>query len=352
MRLRNLQLAGPTFHEPGQLVSWMGAVQAQDYPGAKWALGQRLPGSTDDAVEAALAERAFVRTWMLRGTLHFVAADDLGWMLSLIAPRVISSSVGRMRQLELSEATLARTNRLLLDALQDEGPLKRKELFERVERAGISTQEQRGIHMLSRASLEGLIVQIGQRRNQAIYVPAAEFLARSPRLGRPESVLELARRYFTSHGPAALQDFTTWSGLPLGEARPALEALKPGLDLVKDGDRELWFAPSDPAVQLDPPVAYLLPAYDELMIGYRDRSAALPPEYAGVLSLANGLSPAIAIGGRICGIWTRSFQKGTTLVRARFFRPLEPEEEQAFDRTLQGYSAFLGMPVKRAETAL
>ena len=222
-RLHNHFLATPYPGRAEEMVAALGAVQGQDYLGTLWSLGLRSEISQAE-VEAAYAQPAekatLVRSWVMRGTLHFVAAADLIWMLELLAPRLRNGLARRYRELELDEKTRQRSDKLLVAVLQTEGPLGRKALLERLENAGISTAGQRGIHLLQHASLQGLLFQAAVRRNQAIF-ELCERLPQGIRFSSREAALaELARRYFTTHGPATVQDFTWWSGLGAAEAAP------------------------------------------------------------------------------------------------------------------------------------
>src|SRR5829696_8715383 len=156
-RLRNQRIAGVRFERPGEVVAWMGAVQAQDYLGALWALGLRMETATEKTIEQAIAERTVVRTWPMRGTLHFVAPADIRWMLALLAPRVIAGRPARYRQLELDQAVFDRSRDLLVSALEGGRQLTRDALYEILEAAGIATAGQRGIHILQRLALDGLL---------------------------------------------------------------------------------------------------------------------------------------------------------------------------------------------------
>jgi hypothetical protein len=175
-RLHSQQLEHTRLEKPIEVVTWLGAVQAQDYAGAKWSIGIRLPDSTDAGIEQAIADNTFFRTWAMRGTLHFVAASDIRWLLALVAPRIIARNARRYSELELDERTLARSNAVLADALQGGRQLNRSDLLGVLEQNSISTQGQRAAYMLQRASLDGLICQGVMRRNDPTYMSLDESL--------------------------------------------------------------------------------------------------------------------------------------------------------------------------------
>ncbi len=349
-RLCRQQIVTPRFVTPSAVVRWLGALQGQDYTGAKWAIGLRLPGSTDVDIEAAIANKVIVRTWALRGTLHLVAAEDLRWLVTLMAPHVLAGTARRFRELGLDEVTLMRSNMLIAHALQDGVPRSRSDLFAMLEAHGLTTGGQRGIHRLLRASLDGLIYQGVAQRNVPTFIALDETLPNSKTLTRDEAVVELARRYFTSHGPATQQDFVWWSGLPTADARMALDALKPQLSQENVGDQCYWMAATHAMDNADNATianVHLLPGFDEYLLGYRHRSAVLDPHYANrIVPGGNGVFyPTIVSNGRVVGTWKRVFKKGSVVISPQPFTGLTATEHTGFNAAAQRYGEFLGMPV-------
>mgnify|MGYP000868716530 FL=1 len=349
-RLANHHIGGATFAEPDAVVQWMGLIQAQDYLGALWAIGLRLPGVTEADIERALAARSIVRTWPARGTLHFVAAQDARWMLELLAPRVIARSRGRLQQVGLDEATLARSRQLFSAALQGGKQLTRAAMCQLLESAHISTAGQRGIYILGRLAQEGLLCFGAREGKQQTFTLLAEWVGPTEAKSRAEALAELARRYFTSHGPATVQDFVWWSGLTTADARAALEMAKPHLIQEALDEQAYWLSSSAPSAHEAPPTAYLLPAFDEYLVGYRDRSAVLEPAYARRTNNGGGiLSPTILIAGRVVGVWKRTLKKGSVVITPDWFSAPTAAQEQAFGRAALHYGAFLGLPVTLAD---
>jgi hypothetical protein len=342
-RLHTQQIARTHFKQPGALLTWLGAIQGQDYAGTKWTLGLRLPGSKDADIERALAGKAIVRSWILRGTLHFAAAEDLRWMIELVAERLISGSARRYRELELDEKTLVRSNDLLVKSLQGGQRRTRPELFAMLEQNGISTLGQRGVHLLQRASLDGLICQGETQRNQPTFFALEELPAAST-LSRDEALAELARRYFTSRGPATLQDFVWWSGLSTADARAGLDAVQEQLLQEVVEGQTYYCSPATPAVQDTSPAAYLLPGFDEYLLAYKDRRAVLDDPLYQRKTPTNGMLPAtIVIDGKVTGTWRRAFKKETVSLQANPFRELNKEEQAALVAAGKRYAVFLGM---------
>ncbi len=344
-RLHNHHITRPWLQTPPEVVGWLGAIQGQDYAGAKWSIGLRLPGSTDADIERALAGHAIVRTWLLRGTLHLAAAEDVRWMLALVAPRLIAGNARRYRELELDEPTLARSNDILAAALRDGALRERGELLAILEQHGISTAGQRATYMLQRASLDGLICQGAARRNKPTFYAIDHLPGRPRALARDEALAELARRYFTSRGPATLQDFIWWSGLTASDARAGLESIRAELVEQTVNGTQTWRPATEPPNGELPPV--LLPGFDEYLLGYQDRSAVLDSHYAQrVVPGGNGMfSPTIVIGGRVVGTWQRAVKKRAAIITLSPFAPLSEDELEAIAQAAQRYGAFMELPV-------
>lgn len=339
-RLRAQRLAPPASARVAEVVAWLGAVQAQDYRGGLWGIGQRVAGAREADVEAALAERTIVRTWPMRGTLHIVAADDVRWMLRMLAPRVIARAAGRHRQLRLDADTFARSRTVLERALAGR-QLTRPEAYAELERAGISTEGQRGIHILGELAMEGVLCMGAHRGKQATFARLDEWIPSSRELAGDEALAELAARYFTSHGPATVHDFAWWTGLTIGEARRAVEAA--GERVAPSADGACFAARSEPQAPPAGTLAHLLPAWDEYCVAYKDRSAFLDP--ADAARAKQGImSPVIAIDGRIAGTWKRAARKGRVVVQAALFARPGREARRVLDEAAARYGEFVGVP--------
>lgn len=338
-RLHNQQLTHTKFKEPAELISQMGAIQGQDYPGAKWAVGLRLPGTHDAQVEKAFTDKTIFRTWLMRGTLHFVAAKDIRWMLELLAPRIITSNARRYWELELDEKTLKHSNNVLKEALEGGRKLNRKELLIILQKWRISIEGQRAAYLLQRASLDGLICQCGMENNNPIYM-SMDSVPKN-RFKREEALAELARSYFKSRGPATLGDFMWWSGLMAVDARAGSEAVESEFIQERVGDDIYWHSGLKPGMP-DMPVAHLLPTYDEFLFAYRDRSASVNLKKT-ITGLKNRYRPTIAINGQIIGTWKRTFKKNTLVMEYNPFKTLNNAENQALSEAELVYREFMSM---------
>lgn len=346
-RLHSQRLVNSAFQTPADVVAWMGAMQGQDYTGAKLSVGLRLPGSTDADIEQAISDKLVLRTWLMRGTLHLVAAADIRWMVALLAEQTIGSRALRYRELELEQSTLLRANELLADALRDGKQLTRPELFAILQANGISTAGQRGVHMLQRASMDGLICQTVVTRNQPTFMAMDSRVPEFRPLAREEALAALARRYFTSRSPASLQDFIAWSGLTAADARTGLEAVKEQLVEEKIEGKSYWVCSAGQPREFNPPKLLMLPGFDEFLLGYRDRSAALDPQYfQRIVPGGNGVFfPTIVVEGRVAGTWKRTLKKNSVVVEVFPFTALSSAETDAFAAAAASYGDFLELPV-------
>lgn len=339
---------------PHEAVSRLGALQAQDRPSSLWAIGLRVPSSSVEDIEKAVAAREIVRTWLLRGTLHFAAADDVRWMLRLLAPRLIAGSKRRDEQLRLDDQVYARSNELFADALQGGALLTRQEMMDVLKKAGISTAGQRGYHILWHLALTGLLCFGPMRGKQPTFALLDEWSPTGKEMTREGSLAELARRYFIGHGPAKLPDFTWWSGLLTSDARAGLEMAKPRLvEEAFDGET-YWSGPPGPPNE-DEGGDLLLPGYDEFVIGYRDRSAVLDGRHSKKVLSSNGIFyPTIVIDGRVRGSWKANRKNKEILVEASLFSALSKAEVRSLEDAAARYGSFVGLPsvinVRKAST--
>jgi hypothetical protein len=331
------------FETPVDVVQSFGAVQAQDYLGSLWAIGLRLPGSREKDIERAIAARTIVRTWPMRGTLHFVAATDVRWMLALLTPNVVRRGARRLAELGLDEAALRKSRKALVKALQGGRQRTRQNVYEVLEAAKVSTAGQRGIHVLWQLAQEGLVCFGAREGKQPTIALLDEWVPPAAPLAEDEALALVARRYFAGHGPATLSDFTWWTGLPAGKARQALESVTGELESEVQGEATYWFARSQVAAARGPrvPRAHLLPAFDEFLVGYRDRSAVLA-ESREVTRAWGLLSPTFLLGERVGGTWGRELRDKAVVVTLSPFAKLTARAAKDLAPVVEAYGAFLG----------
>ncbi len=338
------RLAAPLFPTPVAVVAHFAAVQGQDTLHSLWALGLRVEGATEAGIEQAIADRQLVRTWPMRTTLHYVTAADARWIVRLNAERTLHGMARRLRELELDDATFARSRRLIETALADGQPMARPALYAALEAAGVSPAGQRGYYLILFHALEGLIA-IGPRQDkQQTIVLLDAWLPPTSERTRDEALAELARRYFAGHGPATLKDYTWWSGLAAAEARAGLEMAKPHLAQAPIGGETYWFDPNEPVGEIPSPTAHLLPFVDEYLVAYKDRSAVLPAAYNALVDSGGVIfHQPILMDGRVVGIWTRTVKKEQVVIEAKLFRPLLDAEHGALVATGERFGVFLGL---------
>ena len=352
-RMLNQQIVRPAFTQPHDVVAWLGAVQAQDYLGALWAVGLRLPSATEQTIEQALAERTIVRTWPMRGTIHFVAASDVRWMLELLAPRVIQSMQGRLRQLSLDPTIIAASAKVVEKALEGGRQLPRPALYAILEAANIATSDQRGLHILGQLAHERLICFGARAGKQPTFTLLDEWAPSAKSLPRDAALATLALRYFTGHGPATLHDFMWWAGLTSADAKAGLGAAAPQLGHLVLDNQTYYFAADQPALADEPIGVSLLPPFDELLVAYRDRTATLDPQYAQlVVPGSNGIFyPIVVIDGRVEGLWKRVFKKDHVVMTFSPFTAWSEGQAQAIALAAEQYGRFVGKPVVVAPSA-
>lgn len=343
----NQQLVRPRFTAPVEVVRWFGAVQAQDYRGSLWAVGQRLPSATEAEVEAAVASRGLVRTWPMRRTLHFVAAQDVRWMLRLLAPRLMTGNVGRYRQLELDAKVFARSGSILGRALDGGRALTRPQAYAALERGGVSPAGQRGIHVLAHLSQQGLLCFGPRQGNQPTFVLLDDWVPASADRRRDEALAVLATRYFASHGPATLRDFAWWSGLRVKDAQAGISEAGSRLVQEKRDGRSFWAASATPAGKWRRPVAALLPPWDEYVVAYKDRETALGHLRADDARLRMVVGNSlIVVEGRVRGTWKRTLASSTVTVTLDFWSAVSDPDRRAATKAAERYGRFLGKPVE------
>jgi hypothetical protein len=338
-------LSAARLDTPAQTAAWLGAVQAQDYQWAQWSIGLRIGGVTGSQVEQAVQERQIVRTWLMRGTLHFVAAGNLGWITALLAPGIIQGNARRYRQLELGEADFAKSQAVLRRVMESSGPLTRPEIQAHFEQQGIPAQGQQLPYLLQRASLDGLICHGPLSGRQPTYVLRSDWIGEQPVIDRAEALARLAARYFTSHGPATLQDFAWWSGLSAREARQALDSAATLVALEVNGAR-YWTA-GEPPTAAPFECAHLLPPFDDYLLGYKDRSMVLDPAYAKQVNAGGGMPrPTVVVNGAILAVWSYQLKKQKMLASIRPFRKLALREVDLIAQAAAELGSFLTVTVE------
>ena len=348
-RLAQQRLVGASFERPAEAVHWLGAVQAQEYAEAKWSLGQRTGDCTDADVEAACDRGEILRTHVLRPTWHFVTPADIRWLLQLTGPRVQARSRSRYAELGLDGRTLVRAHEILHRTLDDGEPRTRAELAGCLQAGGVDTGGQRLPHLLMSAELEQLICSGPRRVKSHTYTLLDRRAPLAAALPREAAVAELVLRYFRSHGPATVDDFTSWSSLTVADAKAGLDLVGDHIAWAEDEHHVRWYA--DPT-GVDPgPVASmaacLVPTFDETLVAYRSVRAVL--SHAGPQS--RFLDRAVVIDGVTVGTWRRALAKNRVVVDASLYGPLTPEQSEALAAVTERFGRYLGLPAELRTSA-
>lgn len=344
-RMRAQRLTGVPFAAAQEAVEWMGAVQSQDYAGAKWALGLRTRGLTDADLDRLFDAGAILRTHVMRPTWHFVLPGDVRWLLELTGPRVRTTMAASDRQLGIDPAFRRRSQAVLEAALRDGSHLTRNELAIALARAGIPAAGQHLGHLMMHAELDGVVVSGPRRGRQFTYALLDERAPAARRLDRDEALAELARRYFTSHGPALLADFTWWSGLTVADARLGVDLAGAALAREVVDGRSYWFAQAEPPRSGGEPAVHLLPNYDEFLVAYRDRRDALHPGLdTSPLPRESVLTNVVLVDGLVrCG-WRRRPARDGVAVEVDPLGGTGAAVGAALARAVEDLGRFLGAP--------
>ncbi len=320
------------------------ALQSQDLPGARWSLGLRLAGSTEADIEAALASGEIVRSWPMRGTLHIVAPDDLGWMLDIAARRQATWAAKRRNDLEITDEQLAHAGDVAVGLMAGGRWVRRDALLAAWEAAGIPTTGQRAYHLLWNLGHQKLLVFGPPDAKQPTFALLEEWVTTHRELSGDEALAEFATRYFSSHGPATERDFAWWASITLGDARKGIAAAT-GLARREFGGVVHYLAEGAEAAASG---VHALPGFDEYMLGYSDRSPALPAEFAQrIVPGNNGMFlPTVVVDGQVVGTWKRTDSAKRVAVDLSEFTSMTKKGHAGFERALTRYSEFVGKPVE------
>jgi hypothetical protein len=375
-RLAGQGLSPARFSSAGEVVRWMGCVQAQDFAMGKWGVGLRMGAGvgagvragaavTDAGIEADFNAGRILRTHVLRSTWHFVLPEDIGWLLKLTGPRIQSANQSMQRRLGLDKAVMLRSKKIMSKVLEE--PMTRGELAVLFRRAKINTDDIRMSYLLMDAEVEGLICSGPKKGKQFTFRLLTE---RGLDFDGDAATGELARRYFVSRGPATVVDFAWWGGLSLSLAKRGLEVVGSGLESVVVKGQEYWFDGSGIGAGGGGPGSafgagrsdsgagrsgsasgagrsvsvLLLPAWDEYTVAYKDRSDFLHVDHVGRSSY--GLKPVVVVNGRVVGVWRRVLERERVVVEVSGFAPLSGASMRAIGVAAKRFGGFLGKGVE------
>jgi hypothetical protein len=339
-RLDSQNVSTGRFSSPRELAAWMGAIQAQDFAMSKWALGIRLPGSTEKTINDAFNDGSILRTHVLRPTWHIVAGDNIRWMLELTAPGIKASMRSRNRRLELDEALLTKYFDIIAKALGKGHHLTREELTNELARENIRLDDNRAAHILMNAELDCMICSGPLKNGKYTYALLDERCPAKISIDRDEALQRLGAIYFKSHGPATISDFGWWSGLPARDVKKAMELVKADLSGISIDSVTYYYSGDIKSYETD---AYLLPAFDEIVISYRDRSAVLSLVHNRKAVSDNGIfRPIIMIDNQVAGVWKRTNKKDLVLIELGFFNSRGRKPVKQLEKAAENFGNFIG----------
>jgi hypothetical protein len=348
-RLESLLLDRQAVRSPGEVVEWFGAMQAQDLASGEWSFGVRCAGLTQADVHQATVDREIVRTWPMRGTVHFVPPRDARWMLEVTGVRALAGAARRREFLGLSDATVDAAADVLREALRGGRCLTRAECVEHLVTAGVHTAPEHGYHLLWYASQIGVTCIGPQRGKEQTFVLLDEWVPDARHLDRDEALAVLALRYVRSHGPVTRHDLARWTGLTVGDATRAIALAGDELVAVDVGGIDMVVAAAQLETDVpDLPGVLLLPGFDEYMLGYKDRTAMLTDEqFERVVPGRNGVfRPTVVVDGRVVGTWSRKVRAAHVDVEVTPFGDIPAAAQRGLARAADAYGEYLGLDAR------
>lgn len=338
-RLINQKIASSTFKKPSQVVEWLVAMQSQEWPMGKWAIGLRLPGCKDAAVEEEFNKGNILRTHVLRPTWHFVSPKDIRWLLQISAPRVHALNAYYYRKLELDKKIFSRCNRVMEKVLRDHQYCTREKLQQAFAKIGISSNNLQLAYIIMYAELEGIICSGPREGKQFTYALLEERAPSVSPMSTEEALAILALRYFTSRGPATAQDFSWWSGLSVADAKKGIASLPRQFIKTELDAKTYIFAPHKKQLTAKSQTTFILPDYDEYGISYKDRSAYI---HAETMSDRNAESypHLLIVDGKAAGSWQKKAEGNKTVLVTSVFQKMSKAKQQAISKAMKQYIQF------------
>ncbi|MEN7547607.1 winged helix DNA-binding domain-containing protein [Rapidithrix thailandica] len=340
-RLFNQQLLGTQLTSAQQVVRHFGAMQAQDYAMSKWAVGVRKP-ATDSAIEEAINRGEIIRTHIMRPTWHLVAAEDLRWMLELTAPHVKQPLSSMCKKYGLDNEFISRCYKIIEQILEGNNYLTRKEIVEAISQQNQGVDKIPATLIMMSAEQDGIVCNGPRRGKQITYALLDERVPPASSIDREEALTKLALRYFTSHGPASVQDFSWWSGLTMADSRKAIKMIEPELQKVQTDKQTYWYRKGHLHENGIAGNVHFLPAFDEFLVSYKDRSTVLDPVVTRQTITINGIfRPVIVVDGQVVGLWKRTIKKDKVQITTHYFHPLPKSQNKALIEAIEQYGRFV-----------
>lgn len=320
IRLQSQQLINQSFADPKSLVEWMGAIQAQDYNMAKWAIGCRLTSATNLMIENAFNRGDILRTHVMRPTWHFVSCDDIRWMAALSSKKIIAAWKSYNKKYNVDEKEYTKYTKLIEKILEGNHHLTREEIKQEFEQAGIIMDSHEMNHYMMNAEALGIVCSGIIKNKKHTYALLDERVPKTENVTNDEALFRIATKYFRSHSPASIDDFVWWSGLSITEARKAINMIKNNLTAERYNNKELFIYDASNYVSPLNENFHLLPSFDEYIISYKDRSHVLALEhYSKAFNNFGTFYPVMAYNGNIIGNWKKDEKKKQIIINSELF---------------------------------
>jgi hypothetical protein len=346
LRLQNQHIGGTQFNSAKDLVHWMGAIQAQDYGMAKYAIGIRLKNAVVQTIEDAINKGEIIRTHVLRPTWHFVTAEDIRWMLELTAKNLNTAMSSNNKRLELDEKIFKKSNGIIENILCDGKHLTRKEIMAALEKKGIKTNDLRASHIMFRAETDLVVCNGIKKDKQFTYALLDERVPSTRKIAKEQALAQLAQRYFLSHGPATIPDFSWWSGLSITDAKNAAESIKSNLISEKFKEHTFWF--SNKSINVNPKTntLFFLPSYDEFLISYKSREISMDAKFSSRTFTTNGIfNPIIVHNAKVIGTWKPELKRDILIKEFFFIKPTKNQKRLCANAAKE-FGQFMQMKIR------
>jgi hypothetical protein len=346
LRLISQQLTSTEIKTAPQMTAYFGAIQGQEYGPSKWGLGLRLANPDDTSIENDFTEGRILRTHLLRPTWHFVAAEDIRWLLMLTAPRVTAINQFTYRREKLTAADFSKCNKIIENALEGGKHLTRDALNDEFRKHRIEASGVRLVSIMMNAELEGLVCSGARQGKQFTYALLEERAPKANVKTRDESLAELALRYFTSRGPATIRDFSIWSGLALADCKKAADIISREITSAEMQNERYYFAEPILDQTPRPEQLYLLPIYDEMIMGYKNRDAIMQYLQKAASKMNIVFDNMMVYDGQIIGSWKRVIKNNHIDLLPHFINPQDKKQWNAFETCAAQFETFHNLPVK------
>ncbi|SNR80929.1 winged helix DNA-binding domain-containing protein [Flavobacterium sp. ov086] len=341
-RLASQKLYKTTPCSPQEIVQHLGAMQAQDYAMAKWAIGSRCD-SSEKVIEEAINSAKIIRTHILRPTWHFVASDDIYWMLDLSAPQVKRFTASAGKKYGYDEKKFNQVNTKIEKLLTGNNHLTRDEIMQELNIKKSSSEDFLSAAIMMNAELDGLVCNGKMKGKQITYALLEERVSKpKSKLTKEEALSKLAKRYFESHGPATLTDFSWWSGFPPTTCKLAINAIELQLNSIEIENQKYWFGNDISKDSNFRESVHFLPAFDEILISYKTREASILSEHQSKAFTNNGIfKPIILENGKVIGIWKRTIKKDHAKIETQFFHGTESHKKAILFEGIKAFENYL-----------